>query len=351
MKQSIAVFTASDYLDPAARIRGFFIVDYLSKNGWSATCYPFEIHADFEFLGALKLVKDFMRKINIVRHPAIDIIYVQRGISPSPKLTLLFLFISKYIFKRKIVYDIDDGLFLYSPFEIDTIIRISDLVVVGGHTLREYISKINSRTFLMPTSVNLLRYPEERNRKTTDKIVLGFVGSPTTIKYLKILEEPLIDLASKYDFSLRIIAARKEDDYKRFKTLLQKLKDHHVKLELVCWDLTNEPYELSKIDVGLAPLFDGEWEHYKCGFKVINYMAAAIPPVASNVGEHRYLIHDGVNGFLCENDQQWVKKLGKLIEDGTLREKMGKNARRTVDEKYSFEKNAKTLAKILSELL
>ena len=50
------------------------------------------------------------------------------------------------------------------------------------------------------------------------------------------------------------------------------------------------------------------------------------------------LIDDGVNGFLAGSRQEWEQKLGRLIEDRTLRERIGRAGLETVSRDFSLER-------------
>ena len=297
-------------------------------------------------LGKVSLIsKDLLSKIIIVGHSGSKIIFIQREIS-RPKLTLVFVLVSKYLLRKRVVYDFDDGLFLASPFEINSIIRMSDVVIAGGHALLNYALPMNPRSFLVPTSVDASKYDQLRVESDDGKCVLGFIGSHHTIKHLEILREPLKMLAQKYDYTLRVVAAQKKSQYDKF-PLFRKLVNSNVKVEFALWSIASEPLEMKKIDIGLAPLTNGAWENYKCGFKLINYMAANVPTVASAIGENNFIIQDGVNGYLCKNTKDWISKIGRLIENPELRRSLALNARRTVEEKYLLEKNERKLEQIL----
>jgi glycosyltransferase involved in cell wall biosynthesis len=212
------------------------------------------------------------------------------------------------------------------------------------------VKKYNKNAFLIPTSADLSRYSPCNVVHRGDCVRLGFVGSPSTNNYLRLTLNPLQTLAKSHDLELRVISASSCTEYRPFNSLFENFERNGVKVKLIPWSLNDEYCQLQNIDIGLAPLTNGKWERYKCGFKVINYMAAGIPPVASDVGEHRYIIRDGVNGFLCKDENDWVNKLKRLIEDEKLRQYIGLNASKTVEEKYSMERNAWILARILSQL-
>ena len=83
------------------------------------------------------------------------------------------------------------------------------------------------------------------------------------------------------------------------------------------------------------PLPNDEWSQGKCGFKGLQYMALEIPSIMSPIGVNSEIIENGKNGFLAENEKEWIEKLTLLIEDKNLRKKIGANGRQTVIEKYS----------------
>ena len=104
--------------------------------------------------------------------------------------------------------------------------------------------------------------------------------------------------------------------------------------------------ELQGSHIGIMPLADDEWARGKCGLKLLQYMAAGIPSVASPVGVNKEIISDGVNGFLALSEDEWYKRLLKLCNDPELRRRMGDAGRKTVEGEYSIDIWAPKLAEI-----
>ena len=114
------------------------------------------------------------------------------------------------------------------------------------------------------------------------------------------------------------------------------------------WQLNTEIQDLHQIDIGIMPLPNDEWSKGKCGFKILQYMAIGIPSVASAVGANKEIIKHYENGFLVNDEKDWLKYLSELIENKTLRRKIGQAGRKTVEEKYSVEANKDKYLNVLN---
>ena len=86
--------------------------------------------------------------------------------------------------------------------------------------------------------------------------------------------------------------------------------------------------DLCEMDIGIMPLPDDEWAKGKCGLKGLQYMALEIPTIMSPVGVNTEIIQDGENGFLAAHEDEWFEKLSKLIDDASLRQRLGKAGRK-----------------------
>ena len=187
----------------------------------------------------------------------------------------------------------------------------------------DYAFQFNNNTVLLPTVVDTDYYqklPQKKNRK----ICIGWSGSHTTINHFKYLERTLENLKSKYGDRIEIVVFG-DDNY------------HNEKLETkgIRWKKELELNILSSFDIGVMPLEENEWEKGKCGMKALLYMSMGVASVVSPVGVNTDIIKNEVNGFLARNEEEWFSILSLLIENKNLREKIGQEARASVEKSYS----------------
>ena len=112
-----------------------------------------------------------------------------------------------------------------------------------------------------------------------------------------------------------------------------------VSIEHIPWSLATQERDLASLDVGVMPLADSPWSRGKCAYKLLQYMAAALPVVASPVGMNTQVLVDGENGLAAASEDQWVEALTRLVCDPALSERLGAAGRRTA-ERYGYPATA-----------
>lgn len=175
----------------------------------------------------------------------------------------------------------------------------------------------------------------EKNKNADYKVVVGWIGSPSTFKYLKKYKAVFSQLLEKGNVELHIVGATEDLG---LGTNVKYLK----------WTEENEVALISNFDIGIMPLENTPWELGKCAYKLIQYMGCGVPVVASAVGMNKEVVDDGINGFLVQSEEDWTSKLTQLIDDSTLREKLGKMGRRKVESQFSLQMNCDVLLSVLS---
>jgi glycosyltransferase involved in cell wall biosynthesis len=101
------------------------------------------------------------------------------------------------------------------------------------------------------------------------------------------------------------------------------------------------PEILSLVDILLVPSKEEPF-----GRVVLEGMAAGVTVVASNNGGIPEMIIDGHNGFLRSPDdlKGWLAIAESLLSDARQRERIGRNARKTIEDKFTLTKMAQKIA-------
>jgi len=241
---------------------------------------------------------------------------------------------------KKIVFDFDDAIYhSESDKNAETKTRImvskSDLVITGSPVLHNWAVKLNENCRIIPSPVDTdVIVPHETKQ---EKIIIGWIGSEWTSKYLEPLERVFIQLVKKYDINFLFVGAKKD--------ILPGIEK-----TLVNWSLKDEDKLISQMDIGIMPLADTVFERGKGGYKIYQYMAAGIPVVVSPVGVNVDIVHEGIHGYLCSTEEEWYRQLGALAENKSLRNEMGTKGRQKVLDQYSLKICSEKLIQLMQEL-
>src|SRR5437763_15948472 len=102
----------------------------------------------------------------------------------------------------------------------------------------------------------------------------------------------------------------------------ETIRDARLPVEHIPWSAETEADALCRGDIGIAPTPTDRWTLGKCGFKIVQYMAAGLPVVASPVGANSELVREGESGFLPETPEDWAAAVVRLAKDVELRAAM-----------------------------
>lgn len=131
-------------------------------------------------------------------------------------------------------------------------------------------------------------------------------------------------------------------------SILEPFARQIVQIPFMAW---KELFVYSKdVDINLSPLENNEFCNSKSELKYIKAAMLEIPTIASPRAAFRDVIQHGENGFLAEEQSEWVEGLEKLIHDRDQRVRIGKQARAHVLEKYDIHKMGVELAAFLKSL-
>lgn len=108
---------------------------------------------------------------------------------------------------------------------------------------------------------------------------------------------------------------------------------------------------LACADVMCLPLTDRAANRGRLPGKLMYYMAAGRPTVASPIGDVRSLIEKYRVGLLASDSHQFAEALRLLLDDGTLREELGQNARRAAETDLNWERRVDELEAFYQRIL
>lgn len=298
---------------------------------------------------AATLAATAKRLLSLRRWREYDIIYMQRELFPfAPPLVERWL-------KRRgavLLYDYDDALFikkasrynpiatlLRSPDKTLRLFRLVDCVVAGNDWLRDAAVAQGGKAVTIEVAEDTSRIPMHAPHTGDKAVTIGWLGSPSTVKYLNLIAPVLREIAARYP-SVRFEVMGGGD-----------FSMEGVPWRLSEWSLEGEIAALSRFDIGLMPLPMEDWAKGKSGGKARTYMAAGVVPVCAAIGYNLQLIRPGETGFLCSTPEQWQDTIARLIEDPALRQKVATAARADVEERFSPAKQAAALRILFEEIL
>lgn len=265
-----------------------------------------------------------------------DVVYLFLEAIPAGPPILEWVIVR--LLKRPLVYDIDDLIYLRKPGsrdpfpmvfdrrrKVEYLMRIAREVIVCTPHLEKEARRLNDRVTRISSTIDTAKY-RPKVRYQTPLVTLGWSGSFSTSPYLHLLDHVLRTLQARHGVGIRVIGD-------------PRFAIPGVEVEALPWRLESEVEDLLKIDIGLYPLPHEEWILGKSGLKALQYMGLGIPTVLTPLGANLEIVTHGKNGFFADTEEEWIKVLTGLIQDAAMREQIGRAGRKTVEERYSVERN------------
>ncbi len=337
---TIHFFTFSGPKGGSSRQRAFRVAEGLQKRGFTAVVHTPPV-LDMSLTRWPKkglLILRTIRSLFSIRKG--DIVYLQRAIANKYFFAIMVCYLA--IFRRTMIFDFDDPIYMHSYFKTKVFATMADAVIVCTHGQAEWARQFNNNVHIVHIALDLTVYEKftKDYSKGAPPCVIGWVGTgPEHIHNLKLLVPVFTELLAKKDisFTFRLIGAlRNEKVYALFRGI-PGLQVEFID-ELVWTDHEAVPREIQKFDIGVLPhKSDGEWNKSKSSLKILEYMACGVASVASAFGEMPYVIKDGHDGFLAASPEEWAEKIGRLIADRALRKRLGRAGQECVRECFSFD--------------
>lgn len=240
-------------------------------------------------------------------------------------------------YSRGLIFDVDDAIYVRKPRRLGDVpdesawrkkkfaatCRWADAVAAGNDVLAGVARTSAKEVVVLPTSIDIASY-QPTTAGAADPPTIAWIGSPENLIYLDMIRPALARLTKRHaTLKLRVICSE-----------FPQWGD--VAVERVAWSSATEAQSLAGAHIGVMPLTDDAWSRGKCAFKLLQYMAAALPCVASPVGANTEAVLDGINGFYATDVDEWERSLERLIVSPQLRASFGAKGRAHVQGRYSL---------------
>lgn len=240
-------------------------------------------------------------------------------------------------FSRRRVFDVDDAIYVRKPRRLGeaadesrwrrkkfaATCRSVDAVAAGNEVLADAARGSAHAVEILPTSIDIAAY-QPSAAGIEEPVTIAWIGSPENLTYLEMIRPALGRLTVRHpELKLRVICSR-------FPNWPE------IDIERIAWSEATEAASLAAAHIGVMPLTDDAWSRGKCAFKLLQYMAASLPCVASPVGANTEAVIDGFNGYHAADDLEWERSLERLITSAPLRARLGANGHAHVARRYSM---------------
>lgn len=235
--------------------------------------------------------------------------------------------------------------FLLKPFSI--LINKSDRVTaISTHTANELSGVVRMPIQIIPFSTAMTA----RHGKAIDKREIVFVGRLVERKGVKYLIESFSQVSRSIPHRLIIVGDGPERSHLEEMATRLGIKDRVEFTGKISDDRLSQYYKTCSFLV-LPAVYDKKGDTEGLGVVLLEAMSYAKPVIASGVGGITDIVINGDNGLLVPpaDPDALAQAIRKMARDGHLRKVFGRKARKTVDERFNWDRIVKKLTALYYE--
>jgi hypothetical protein len=282
--RSVVWLTLGDRSVASSRVRAFALSDELTMRGAQSVC---AIGAGLR--GRIRALW------HLFSRGGPDVVVIQKLLYGPLMLRIL------RARAKTLVWECDDALHMGSPLvreDLDRQRRLIgaaldtvDLVTTSNTLLERELQPKSGRTLLLrgPAPPPIAEVDARRVQ------IAVWLGSKWTEPYLELLGDAALELRRD---GWRCVAIGASADIE------------HLGWEPVEWSLAHQHHWLAHAMVGVMPQDDDPWSERKQGYKLFEYIAHGVVPVASNVRAAReLLVGEELDSLLVEDGGDWARTI------------------------------------------
>lgn len=242
--------------------------------------------------------------------------------------------------------------------EIATL-HLADAVICPSNVTRDYIASLGldrKRVTVIPNGVSPSDFAFTPLPVRDGRVpILLYVGTLADWQGLDIVIKALPKILESQPVKLHIVGRGRSRQRKALAKQIRKLGlEEHVVVQPAV-PHHEIPSLIAGADICVAPLAlnDRNVTQGACPIKILEYMAAGRPLLASNMPIVRELVREDVDGLLFSpNDpEDLARQAVQLLKDMELSQRLAESAAAHVREKFTWHESQKKFGKVVEKLL
>lgn len=195
---------------------------------------------------------------------------------------------------------------------------------------------LEPRAYALPNCLNLDLWRPLNLQKPPGEVRVMWMGGASHASDWWHISPTLVELCKKHPNVKLVIAGV------HYAGTTKEIDPKQLEVHDEWTDLSAHPYRMAALgaDIGICPLEDNRFNRCKSELKYTEYSALGIPTVASDCIPYSPVIEHGKTGYLAKTQAEWVEHLSALVKNESLREEVGANARKWVEENRDAAKEA-----------
>lgn len=337
---------------PSSRYRIYNYLPYF-EDEYKVTVHPFfddsySPYLNFKSLkGLLYVLKSYVNRAKALWSSRNKTVVIQYDLFPYlPYNALVFK-----LLRIQYILDYDDAVFhQYDKHsnrflravlknKIPNLMQNASRVITGSEYLTNFAKQYTTKVTEIPTSITIDKYVIT-NKEEEERFVIGWIGSKSTsVNILTLL--PVFEKLKEegMSFTLKFVG---------FDTSLNA-KFNHLPFENIPWSETTEISSINSFDVGIMPLEDVPFNHGKCAFKLIQYMACAKPTIATPLQSNVNVDRNKENLF-ATTTAQWIMAIKEVYNNKSMYKNVGDRNRKIIEEFYTTKANSNSYKTIFKKV-
>jgi glycosyltransferase involved in cell wall biosynthesis len=211
------------------------------------------------------------------------------------------------------------------------LVAACDALVVGSAAQGEAASRYSDAVHVITDAILENPFCAVGRPRKEGPLRLAWIGNVESLDGLVSIQEVLDRLPDIGDIELRLITGTQTKARilgKKPRNVRQFMDGQRIRCVFRPWHIDTFAREIAEADVGIVPVAtESAFTLNKPAGRVLLFMAAGLPVIATPIRSHREVIASGDTGFLPDTTQGWVDAVHQLAQSVDLRQTLGTRAR------------------------